>query len=43
MGEYIPTAESIMETLAILLAHQWGGLADDLVIKRKEDKEKEPA
>ncbi len=40
--EYTPTAESIMESLAKLLAHQMGRTVEDLVIVKKE-KEKEPA
>lgn len=41
--EYIPTAESILETLAKLLAHQMGGTPEDLTITKKENKGKEPA
>ena len=42
--EYTPTAESIMESLAKLLAHQYGCTVEDLVIKKKEsDKKQEPA
>ncbi len=42
-AEYIPTAESILETLAKLLAHQNGGIPENLTITRKKDKEKKPA
>lgn len=41
-----PTAISIMESLATLLAHQHGCTVKDLVItkvKKTEDTEKEPA
>lgn len=41
--EYIPTAESILETLAKLLAHQNGGIPEDLTITRKKDEERMPA
>lgn len=36
--EYIPTAESWLETLAKLIAHQNGGTVEDLVITKKENK-----
>ena len=38
-----PTAESIMESLAKLLAHQNGGTVEDLVITKKKENEQEPA
>lgn len=41
--ENVPTAESIMESLARLWAHQNGGTVEDLVIEKKKDKEQEPA
>ncbi len=41
--EYTPTAESFLESLAKLLAHQHGCTVEDLVITKKKDKEQEPA
>lgn len=42
--EYIPTAESWLETLAKLIAHQNGeAVVTDFAITKKENKGKEPA
>lgn len=41
--EYAPMAESFMESLAKLLAHQYGCTVEGLVITKKEEKEKEPS
>lgn len=39
--EYTPTAESIIESIVKLLAHQYGCTVEELVIKKK-DKEEAP-
>lgn len=43
MDDYVPKAESIMESLAKLWAHQNGGTVENLVIVKKKDEKQEPA